>query len=40
MTQIGLGTEIPILHTAELLDWVYGGKQPEVLASRPVEAAE
>ncbi len=28
MTQIGLGTEIPILHTAELLDWVYGGPQP------------
>ena len=22
MTQIGLGTDIPILHTAELLDWV------------------
>ena len=32
MTQIGLGTAIPILHTAELLDWVYGGPQPESLA--------
>jgi glycolate oxidase iron-sulfur subunit len=31
MTQIGLGTDIPILHTAELLDWVYGGPQPESL---------
>ncbi len=31
MTQIGLGTEIPILHTAELLDWVYGGPQPDSL---------
>ncbi|GAB4538299.1 MAG: glycolate oxidase subunit GlcF [Roseibium sp.] len=32
MTQIGLGTQIPILHTAELLDWVYGGPEPESLA--------
>jgi len=32
MTQIGLGTDMPILHTAELLDWVYGGPQPESLA--------
>lgn len=40
MTQIGLGTGIPILHTAELLDWVYGGRQPEALAPRQPEAAE
>ncbi|TYC51554.1 glycolate oxidase subunit GlcF [Rhodobacterales bacterium] len=33
MTQIGLGTDIPILHTAELLDWVYGGPMPESLAA-------
>ncbi|MET1413890.1 glycolate oxidase subunit GlcF [Roseibium sp. HPY-6] len=33
MTQIGLGTDIPILHTAELLDWVYGGPQPDGLAA-------
>ncbi|MTI00650.1 glycolate oxidase subunit GlcF [Roseibium sp. RKSG952] len=31
MTQIGLGTDIPIIHTAELLDWVYGGPRPEAL---------
>jgi len=31
MTQIGLGTGIPIVHTAELLDWVYGGPTPEGL---------
>jgi glycolate oxidase iron-sulfur subunit len=31
MTQIGLGTELPIIHTAELLDWVYGGPAPEGL---------
>ncbi|WP_299484331.1 glycolate oxidase subunit GlcF [uncultured Roseibium sp.] len=34
MTQIGLGTDIPILHTAELLDWVYGGPQPDGLSAR------
>ena len=32
MTQIGLGTSIPILHTIELLDWAYGGPRPEKLA--------
>ena len=31
MTQIGLGTSIPILHTIELLDWAYGGPRPEKL---------
>ncbi|MCX2723895.1 glycolate oxidase subunit GlcF [Roseibium salinum] len=42
MTQIGLGTATPILHTAELLDWVYGGPQPESLSPvlRRLEAAE
>jgi len=42
MTQIGLGTDIPILHTAELLDWVYGGPEPDAVSSirRPLEAAE
>ena len=33
MTQIGLGTGIPIVHTAELLDWVYGGPRPDALSS-------
>jgi glycolate oxidase iron-sulfur subunit len=32
ITQIGLGTAIPILHTIELLDWAYGGPKPEKLA--------
>ena len=32
MTQIGLGTGIPILHTIELLDWAYGGPRPDKLA--------
>ncbi|MEM5581062.1 glycolate oxidase subunit GlcF [Roseibium sp. AS2] len=42
MTQIGLGTDIPILHTVELLDWVYGGPCPEGLhpVTAPMEAAQ
>jgi glycolate oxidase iron-sulfur subunit len=32
ITQIGAGTEIPILHTVELLDWAYGGPRPEKLS--------
>ncbi|MEQ8480994.1 MAG: glycolate oxidase subunit GlcF [Hoeflea sp.] len=28
MTQIAGGTDIPIIHTVELLDWVYGGEKP------------
>ena len=31
ITQIGAGTDIPILHTIELLDWAYGGEKPEKL---------
>ena len=31
MTQIGRGTEIPIVHTVELLDWATGGPMPETL---------
>jgi glycolate oxidase iron-sulfur subunit len=32
ITQIATGTEIPILHTVELLDWAYGGEKPSVLS--------
>ena len=32
MTQIGLGTKMPIVHTVELLDWAYGGPRPRSLA--------
>jgi glycolate oxidase iron-sulfur subunit len=32
MTQIGAGTNLPIVHTIELLDWAYGGPRPEALA--------
>jgi glycolate oxidase iron-sulfur subunit len=31
ITQIGSGTEIPIVHTVELLNWGYGGKKPAAL---------
>ncbi|WP_428672390.1 glycolate oxidase subunit GlcF [Roseibium sp.] len=42
MTQIGLGTDIPIVHTVELLDWVYGGPEPEGVSAvlRDRQAAE
>ena len=31
ITQIGMGTAIPIVHTIELLDWAYGGPKPPKL---------
>jgi glycolate oxidase iron-sulfur subunit len=37
MTQIGQGTGLPILHTAELLDWATGGPLPAALASKGLE---
>ena len=32
MMQIGGGTKVPVVHTAELLDWATGGPKPEALA--------
>ena len=32
MMQLGSGTETPIVHTVELLDWATGGPQPPALA--------
>ncbi|RCW27386.1 glycolate oxidase iron-sulfur subunit [Ciceribacter lividus] len=32
MTQIGSGTDLPVVHTVELLDWAYGGERPRKLA--------
>jgi glycolate oxidase iron-sulfur subunit len=32
ITQIASGTELPVVHTVELLDWAYGGPMPERLA--------
>ena len=34
MTQIASGTRIPVVHTAELLDWATGGPLPPALAGR------
>ena len=33
MMQIGSGTETPILHTVELLDWATGGPKPRALSN-------
>ncbi|MDP3526371.1 MAG: glycolate oxidase subunit GlcF [Hoeflea sp.] len=33
ITQIAGGTDIPIIHTVELLDWVYGGDKPDGVAA-------
>jgi glycolate oxidase iron-sulfur subunit len=40
ITQIASGTEIPIVHTVELLDWATGGPLPERLKGRPAFAQE
>jgi glycolate oxidase iron-sulfur subunit len=32
MTQLGAATELPIVHTVELLDWATGGPRPTALA--------
>ncbi len=31
MMQIGSGTQVPIVHTVELLDWATGGPRPQAL---------
>ena len=40
--QIGAGTDVPIVHTVELLDWATGGPMPPALvnwaASRHIPA--
>ncbi|SIO56996.1 glycolate oxidase iron-sulfur subunit [Rhodovulum sp. ES.010] len=33
MMQIGSGTEIPVVHTVELLDWATGGPRPRALTA-------
>lgn len=32
LTQIGLATDLPVVHTVQLLDWAYGGPTPSRLA--------
>ena len=33
MSQIGSGTDLPVVHTVELLDWAWGGPKPERLGA-------
>ncbi|MBK5933532.1 glycolate oxidase iron-sulfur subunit [Rhodovulum imhoffii] len=33
MVQIGSGTDVPVVHTVELLDWATGGPRPRALGS-------
>ncbi|EDZ47376.1 glycolate oxidase, iron-sulfur subunit [Rhodobacterales bacterium Y4I] len=40
MMQIGSGTELPIMHTVELLDWATGGPQPPALTAPGKRAPE
>lgn len=39
MMQIGSGTETPIVHTVELLDWATGGPKPRALSLSPTTPA-
>jgi len=39
MMQIGGGTEVPVVHTAQLLDWATGGPVPPALAALAAEPA-
>ena len=39
MMQIGSGTAVPVVHTAELLDWATGGPRPPALAGVVLGAA-
>lgn len=36
MMQIGSGTDIPVVHTVELLDWATGGPKPRALGDFPI----
>lgn len=37
IVQIAAGTDVPVVHTAELLDWATGGPKPEALGGRQTE---
>lgn len=38
MMQIGAKAGLPVVHTAELLDWAYGGPKPRALMQGPMNA--
>jgi len=39
MTQIAAGTDLPVVHTVELLDWATGGPLPAALHGRDLGPA-
>ncbi|MGH6767914.1 MAG: heterodisulfide reductase-related iron-sulfur binding cluster, partial [Xanthobacteraceae bacterium] len=39
ITQIAMGTAIPVVHPVELIDWATGGPIPEALKGRSISAA-
>jgi glycolate oxidase iron-sulfur subunit len=39
ITQLAAGTDIPVLHTVELIDWATGGPAPEMLKGDWTRAA-
>jgi glycolate oxidase iron-sulfur subunit len=39
IAQIAAGTELPIVHTVELIDWATGGPCPQGVGERPPQAA-
>jgi glycolate oxidase iron-sulfur subunit len=40
ITQIGSGTQVPILHTVEILNWAHGGRKPDGLPQPGGQQAE
>lgn len=40
LMQIGSGTELPVVHTVELIDWATGGPWPRALAEMPQPGAK
>ncbi len=40
MMQIASGTQIPVVHSVELLDWATGGPKPAKLRGVALEAPE
>ena len=39
IAQIAAGTDLPIVHTVELIDWATGGPRPQGVGERPPQAA-
>ena len=40
ITQIAAGTDIPVVHPVELIDWATGGPRPEAMDGRVITAAK